>query len=237
MRAGAAVPPSPLISCNGGWGLESFKDRLLGFSEFLYLHKFQEKPPKPRLQFTFRRSSCPVYSAAHGIFCMLCGTHLLGILGIDSMPNSERLSMESRASTALLVAVIAAASAVAGNALVAWINGEKQREVEERRHAEAMRLQLVRSQHERILEIIRTGNVEKAAENLKFAVEVGLITEHTIRSGIEKFLANRKGGAGPALPPVSWNTAYPTYSGGTTCNYNYHDGAVGSPKKEPSQPK
>ena len=153
------------------------------------------------------------------------------------MPSSEKLSTETRASTALLVAVIAAASAVAGNALVAWINGEKQREVEERRHSEAMRLQLVRSQHERILEIIRTGNVEKAAENLKFAVEVGLITEPTIRSGIEKFLADRKGGAGPALPPGSWTTTRPTYSMGTTYDYNYNDGAVGSPKKEPPQPK
>jgi len=146
------------------------------------------------------------------------------------MTESGKRPSESRPSTALLVAIIGAAAALGGNALVALINGAKERQLEERRHAEAMRLQEAKSQHERILEIIRTGNVEKAAENLKFAVDVGLVSDPKIRAGIEKFLSERKPGAGPALPPGSWSTTRPAYSSGTTYEYNYDDGYIGSPR-------
>lgn len=151
------------------------------------------------------------------------------------MPEPSKSGSEQRASTALLIAIIGAAAALGGNALVAWMNGVKERELEESRHAQAMRSQEAKSQQERILEIIRTGNVEKAAENLKFAVDVGLVADPKIRAGIEKYLSERKPGAGPALPPGSWSTTHPTYSTGTTYEYNYNDGYIGSPRGKAPQ--
>ncbi len=135
----------------------------------------------------------------------------------------------NRLSTPLILALVAAVGALASNAWVAWYNGKAQRELEERRFSEGIRLQEVRAQHERLLEIIKTGNVEKAAENLGFAVQIGLITDPTIQSNIQKFLAARKSGTGPALPPGSWSTTYPVYDTGTTYDYNY----TSKPKKRP----
>src|SRR5262245_10399380 len=52
----------------------------------------------------------------------------------------------------------------------------------------------------RILEMIKTGDPEKAADNLKFLVEAGLISDADRRKNIQNFLAHRPAGQGPALP-------------------------------------
>ena len=48
-------------------------------SEFLYLYKFQVKPPKARLQATLRRNPCPVYPAAPRISRKFCGIKYVGV--------------------------------------------------------------------------------------------------------------------------------------------------------------
>ena len=89
----------------------------------------------------------------------------------------------------LAVAILAATVAAGGNALVAHTNGSSQRELEREK-----------SEQTRILEMIKTGNADRAAENLRFLLESGLISDQLTVAKLETFLKNRKSGSGPTLP-------------------------------------
>lgn len=103
----------------------------------------------------------------------------------------ERDASRSRWSSPLVLAVLAAAIAGLGNAAAIWLNGRQARDLEETK-AEAAR----------ILEVIRTDNPDKAATNLKFLVDAGLISDADRRANIRTFLDARAAGQGPALPPA-----------------------------------
>jgi GH24 family phage-related lysozyme (muramidase) len=98
----------------------------------------------------------------------------------------------SRWKSPLIVAIFAAAVAAAGNAVVSYINANSQTTLEAQKSEQA-----------RILEMIKTGNPDKAAENLRFLLEAGLIVDPIVRKALTKFLDNRKPGSGPALPSAS----------------------------------
>jgi hypothetical protein len=85
-------------------------------------------------------------------------------------------------------AVVGAAIGAGGNALVAWLNGQQ-----------ALVLEETKAEAARILEVIKTGDPDKAAENLKFLLDVGLIND-PIRTKLEASLAKRGAGQGPVLP-------------------------------------
>jgi GH24 family phage-related lysozyme (muramidase) len=89
----------------------------------------------------------------------------------------------------LVVAILAAAVAGTGNAIVAYLNGSAQ-----------VVLETQKSEQSRILEMIKTGNPDKAAENLKFLLDAGLIRDAAMRSDLASFLGTRKPGTGPTLP-------------------------------------
>lgn len=89
----------------------------------------------------------------------------------------------------LVVAIIAATVAATGNAVVSVLNGSSQRNLEEQKSEQA-----------RILEMIKTGSADKAAENLKFLLEAGLIADSVRAEKIREFLSNREPGKGPTLP-------------------------------------
>lgn len=97
----------------------------------------------------------------------------------------------------LLLAVIAAIIGLLSNAAVAWLNGSSQRELEDKK-AEAAR----------IIEALKTGDPDVAAENLKLLVEAGLVRESA--GQIRTYLQNRKVGEGARLPAVSENPAAST---------------------------
>ncbi|MFI8615976.1 hypothetical protein ACIGHN_10755 [Acidovorax sp. NPDC077693] len=92
----------------------------------------------------------------------------------------------------LVVGVFAAAMAAGGNALVSYTNANSQRELEFQRAEQA-----------RILEMIKTGDPDKAAENLRFLVSAGLVADASLKKSMTEFLANRKPGSGPTLPSVA----------------------------------
>lgn len=89
----------------------------------------------------------------------------------------------------LVVAIMAAAAAAGGNAVVAVINGTQQ-----------VTLENSKAESTRILEMIKTGSQNDAAQNLAFLLQSGLIGDPDRRTKIEQFLKDRKPGAGPALP-------------------------------------
>ena len=95
----------------------------------------------------------------------------------------------SRWRSPLVVAILAAAVAATGNAVVAFVGGYQGQALEDRR-----------AESTRILEMIKTGSPDKAAENLGFLVDAGLIEDPHRLDAIRHFLATRRPGAGPSLP-------------------------------------
>jgi hypothetical protein len=113
----------------------------------------------------------------------------------------EREASRSRWSSPLVLAVLAAAMAGLGNASAIWLNGMEQRKLETEKAEQARNIEETKAEAARILEVIKTGNdPDKAAENLKFLVDAGLISDEYRRKSIQVFLDTRKAGQGPALP-------------------------------------
>jgi hypothetical protein len=92
----------------------------------------------------------------------------------------------------LVVAILAATAAAAGNAVVAVINGHLERDLEAQK-----------SEQTRILEMIKTGDPDKAADNLDFLLKTGLIDDAGRAQRIQRFLDSRTPGNGPSLPTAS----------------------------------
>lgn len=89
----------------------------------------------------------------------------------------------------LIVAIIAATMAAVGNAVVSIVNGNLQRQLENQK-----------SEQTRILEMIKTNNPDKAAENLEFLLKAGLISDSEQQTKLQRFLDKREPGSGPSLP-------------------------------------
>lgn len=94
----------------------------------------------------------------------------------------------------LVVAIFAAAVAGAGNALVSYITADSQ-----------TRLEAQKAEQARILEVIKTGSADKAAANLGFLLDAGLIRDMTLRTDLQAYLAKRPPGLGPALPAAPFS--------------------------------
>ena len=98
----------------------------------------------------------------------------------------------------LFLAVIAAVVGLFSNAIVALINGNAQRELEREKASATRQLEEGRAEAARILEALKTGDPDKAAENLKLLIETDLVEDKA--KSISKYLANRTPGEGASLP-------------------------------------
>ena len=112
----------------------------------------------------------------------------------------ERDQSRSRWSSPVVLAVLAAALAGLGNAAVASLNGLEQRKLEADKAVQAKAMEETKAEAARILEVIKTGDADKSAANLKFLVDTGLITNSDRIEKIQAFLEHRPAGGGPALP-------------------------------------
>lgn len=92
----------------------------------------------------------------------------------------------------LVVAIMAATLAAVSNAAISVLNGIAQRDLEDQK-----------SEQTRILEMIKTGSPDKAAENLDFLLQAGLISDEALVGKLRAFLTARKPGSGPTLPVAS----------------------------------
>jgi hypothetical protein len=102
--------------------------------------------------------------------------------------SDQKASSTSTWSNPLIVAIFAASLAAIGSASVALINAKYGRDLEARQ-----------SEHARILEVIKTGDPDKAAINLDFLLNAGLIVDPDTQQKLHDFLKNRLPGTGPAL--------------------------------------
>jgi spore germination cell wall hydrolase CwlJ-like protein len=102
----------------------------------------------------------------------------------------------------LVLAISAAALAAFGNTWLAYVNGAAQRELELTRSDGQLRIENSKAEAARILEVIKTDDTEKAAVNLAFLLDAGLITDDKRKAALKTFLDKRQPGEGPSIPPV-----------------------------------
>jgi hypothetical protein len=112
----------------------------------------------------------------------------------------DQAQQKSTWSSPLVVAILAAAVAGLSSAVVAVINGGLQRDIEQQKAEESLRIEESRSEATRILEAIKTNGPDKAADNLQFLIDTGLISNKERVAQIQAFLVRRPPGTGPFLP-------------------------------------
>ncbi|WBS00125.1 hypothetical protein OU994_17530 [Pseudoduganella sp. SL102] len=83
------------------------------------------------------------------------------------------------------------------------VNGAQLRELEQRKRTAEITMERTKAESTRILEMIKTGNTEKAADNLKFLLQAGLLSDPGLMEKLDKFLKNRSPGTGPSLPAAN----------------------------------
>ena len=86
----------------------------------------------------------------------------------------------------ILIAVWTAAIAAIGNGVVSWFNGQQMH-----------RLENAKAQSAVILEVVKTNSPDKAANNLAFLVEIGVISQEQER--LKNYLKTRIAGQGPSI--------------------------------------
>ena len=94
----------------------------------------------------------------------------------------------------LFLAITAAVITATASLYVSIDNSRQQRELE-----------TLKAEHARILEAIKTGNPDKAAENLRFMLDTGLIRSAETVLRLREELSKRLPGRGPSLPSYNYN--------------------------------
>ena len=80
------------------------------------------------------------------------------------------------------------------------LNGIEQRSLEATEFDQARGIEETKAEAARIFEVIKTGNPDQAAKNLKFLVDVGLISDPGRIKSIKAL--DLEGNQLPALPPI-----------------------------------
>ncbi len=101
-------------------------------------------------------------------------------------------SLRARWSNPLALAIAGAALAAGGNLIATYYNSQEQR-----------RLESVKAESQLILEVIKTANPDKAAENLNFLVQTQLITDTARKTAISQYVMSRTPGTGVSLPSTT----------------------------------
>ena len=103
----------------------------------------------------------------------------------------DREARRARLWNPLAIAILGAAVAAAGNAYVSLQNSKSSLEVE-----------TLKAEFARIFELVKTGDPDIAAKNLRFLLDTGLIQTETTVASLRKYLDQRKAGEGFSLPPT-----------------------------------
>ena len=114
----------------------------------------------------------------------------------------------------LFLAITAAVITAAASLYVSVDNSRQQRELEK-----------LKAENARILEAIKTGNPDKAAENLRFMLDTGLIQSAETVIRLREDLSKRLPGKGPSLPAYS----SPTWEIQNSDAYKYNSRSYQNP--------
>src|ERR1700752_4002362 len=81
----------------------------------------------------------------------------------------------------LVIAILAAAVAAVGNIVVTLVCSHEQSRLNSDQPAETRRLEQANAEAARILEVLKTNDPDRAAVNLQFLIEAGLISDEGTR--------------------------------------------------------
>ena len=95
-----------------------------------------------------------------------------------------------------MLAVLAATLAGLANLAVASKTGVNQLDLQKSKNEEEKIIEKSKAKSARILEVVKASDPDKAAQNLTFLLDAGLITDEARKAEIRTYLSNRKGGQG-----------------------------------------
>lgn len=113
-------------------------------------------------------------------------------------------SRRARWSSPLVLAILGAILAAIGNIVATFYSGVEQRNIETLKHEAEQETEREKAESQLILEVIKTANPDKAAENLAFLVSTRLINDKTRREAISAYIKSRPTGTGVTLP-AAWS--------------------------------
>ena len=130
--------------------------------------------------------------------------------------HQEEELRRARWTNPLVLAILAAAIAGFTNAGVSFMNNAHQLHLEKFKADQTYTLERSKEEATRILEMIKVSGTEKtapdrAATNLGFLTDLGLISDQTVANNIREYVKNRKPGTpGPylTLGGGSWQIAF-----------------------------
>jgi SH3-like domain-containing protein len=122
----------------------------------------------------------------------------------------------------LIIALVATFLAAIGNLGLAWYNGSQQHKLETERTDSTRRIEGQKAEAALILEVVKTNDPDKAAVNLAFLLEAGLVAEDGRRQQISSYLGTRKSGQGPQLSALTGPTPGADSEGACTQSQGDH---------------
>lgn len=108
----------------------------------------------------------------------------------------------------LTIAIVAAALAGFSNAAVTFVNGYGQNSLQDDKQKDDFQLERSKAETARILEMIKTGDRDAAANNLEFLLQTGLIQDENVVEKLAAYLENRPPGGGTVLPVPASGTNF-----------------------------
>jgi len=130
----------------------------------------------------------------------------------DELRLRREEARRSRWSSPLVIAILTAAAAALGNAAIAWQTAQEHQKEQEANNRAQVSLESFKAESARLFEVVKTDDPDKAANNLQFLLDVGLLENPDVKRGVTNYLQNRKTGEGFALPAVSEIVSRPGYS-------------------------
>lgn len=98
----------------------------------------------------------------------------------------------SKWSNSLVLAVVAAFIAAAGNGYISWLHGANQLTIESTKYSSEKELLRQRAEADRILEAIKDVTPDKAAEKIRFLIDVGFVTDPNRQAALEEYLKRKE---------------------------------------------
>lgn len=132
---------------------------------------------------------------------------------LKELAMREATTRSSRWSNPLVLSIIAAAVAAAGNAYVSWLSGANRLAVEATRNSSQQEIEKERAEAERILEATKAKNPEESAERIRFLIEVGLISDPNRQAALEAYLEPKQPQTSATVTP-SAESIVETYASG-----------------------
>ena len=124
---------------------------------------------------------------------------------LREMELKENEAKRSKWSSPIVLTLIAAFVAAIGNGYISWLNGENQLRLESNKNAGQIAIEQQKAEAARILEATKDVPPEKAAEKLRFLIDIGLIVDSNQQARLEKYLEHKENttkSSGEALPII-----------------------------------